>query len=220
MEPGGRAMTVVLVGDAGGNLSGNSSAIVQTGFRGEQRLARRIEQWAASKNGPILIAYSIRSDNVGDVDCVIATGRSVLMVDAKAFKSGYTYGVTKDGKLRRVSGLRKPRGRSFGRGGVIHAESQAKRFFAMLEREGVSGFSLLEPVVVLSTVLSDGARVCRDGNWEKAPFTLLSSDELNGHLDQLFPDSEIYGSTRLKQLGEVMRKHHLSGVAVPTSQRG
>lgn len=202
-------MPVVQIGKPGANLDTTKRYNVKlaAGIQGEKRLAEKVLDWAQKKeNAPILVAFSITSDGKGDIDCIVASGNRLVCIDAKNFSKGYTYGVTKDGKLRRTEGLGVPRGRSFAKtGGTINTRSQMERFKRILDENSLR-FKISKPLVVLSPCVKGGVAIYRDDNWKSAPFSLLQLDWLENRLDWIFKE-DLRPSPSLEKLAHVLKGH-------------
>ena len=188
-------MTIVVIGKPGGNLSEAKGGLMAAGAKGEERLAKKLKEWVIRRGEEetFLVAFSFSSDGRGDIDSCIATMKGkklcVMLLDAKNFKPGYTYGLTKEHKIRRTESTKTPKGRPFTKTGAeIHSEQQIARLKRELGKYGLKHVVFSKPAVVLCPAIPGSINVAKDENWKSSPFTLVSIDEVDELLDWTFRD--------------------------------
>ena len=154
--------------------------LVRSGMEGERSTSYSIRKWMEDKDDVVLIdsvhikgmgkEYIDEETGVaegGDTDHVLIIGNNVIIIDTKRWKSKRKYSISNKNTVLR-------QGRSFGGGNVSTREAKHLWRQYVGKKVGVSGIVVINQEKIF---------VVYDNNWKKAPFRLVTIENLYETLD-------------------------------------
>lgn len=159
---------------SGTGSSGFSRKVVEIGMRGERNTTLMLKHWAKDKDNVVVIdsvhlkpTGAKMSPDGKDTDHVIVMGNAIVLIDSKAWKRGYSYKISKKGRILRGN-------RNF-RGGAVHAK-QSLHLWRSFFPEVHNFFSYV-------CVQQKDVSVIFDNQWKRSPFKLIARQDLFSSLD-------------------------------------
>lgn len=157
--------------------SGFGHKVVDIGLRGERNTSLMLQEWIKDKPNAILVDSvhlqardKKNSEEVSDgkdTDHVLVVGNSVIIVDTKAWRKGYSYKIGKKGTILRGN-------RNF-RGGKVNTLASLyiwKDFFPNADR-----------IFSYVCVQQKDVKVIFNQEWKKSRFKLIARQDLYRSLD-------------------------------------
>lgn len=155
-------------------------SLVRSGMEGERSTSYRLQQWMKDKDDVVLVdsvhikgmgtEYVDEETGVaegGDTDHVLIMGETVVIIDSKRWKSQRKYSVSEKNTVLR-------QGRSFPSGNV--SIKQARHLW----RTYLENKAIVHCIVCIN---QERVFVSYDSNWRKAPFRLITLENLEETLD-------------------------------------
>lgn len=140
---------------------------VKAGIEGEKMTAGVLEDWIKSYPN-VLLFNSVRWPGVeGDSDHMLLVGRQIVIIDSKRWKSKRKYSVMPNGSIKR--------------GTVPFPEGNVKMLPAM--KSWAKIFQKGIRIHGIVCVAQDEVFVPYDENWKRAPFKLVTIEQLPSFLD-------------------------------------
>lgn len=173
-------------------IDGTEDGDVNAGVEGERMTARILAEWITTQPCAMIV-HSVRwPGSDADSDHVLVVGDRVIIIDSKRWKSKRKYSVTASGTIKR--------------GTVDFPEGKVKMIPALQawrqvlpQRAKVSG---------VVCVAQDEVFVPYDNHWYKAPYRLVTAENLTKHLDEFIAKSpnELVGHVHLGILATVVSR--------------
>jgi Nuclease-related domain len=155
-------------------IDGTEDGDVSAGIEGEKMTAKILAPWLKANPCAILV-HSVRwPGSNGDSDHMLIIGNKVILIDSKRWKSKRKYSVTPTGSIKR--------------GTVDFPEGKVKMIPALQAWRGVlPKYTKISGVVC---VAQDEVFVPYDANWYKAPYRLVTGENLTTYLDEFIQKSK------------------------------
>lgn len=176
---------------------------IQAGLQGEQLVGFGLDEWVAGRSNAAVVHSVRRPDSdTSDTDHVLVVGRAVILVDAKRWKPRRKYSVNGKGNV--------VRGKTAFPEGKLRTRKNEKAWRDVLPEGTV--------VRTVVCVAQDEVFVVYDDNWKKAPFTLVSLEQLPHILDRQTTvrggdgENEPANGTFTSQIGEPLSVETLAVV--------
>ena len=147
-------------------IAGSATGDVTAGSEGEKQTAKILEAFAA-KHADVRVFHSVRwPGSKGDTDHMVVIGNHVIIIDSKRWMSSRKYSVTAKGTILR--------------GTVPFPEGKVKMIPSLKAwREKLPTGVKLTGVISIS---QEKVFVPYDRNWYKAPFKLVTAENLEEYL--------------------------------------
>lgn len=162
-----------IYGVAGASLTwgidGSGGGEIDAGIEGERMTARILKDWIAKHPGAVLVHSIQRPTSVGDTDHILIVGSKVILIDSKRWKGKRKYSVTDKGAIKR--------------GTVDFPEGNINIIPALKDWRAALGD--VAKVSGIVTIAQDEVFVPYDKNWAKAPFKLVTGENLTTFLDDI-----------------------------------
>lgn len=155
-------------------IGGSVTNAVTAGGEGEKQVAKLLNAYA-EKHPNVYVFHSVQwPGSKGDTDHMLVCGKSMLIIDAKRWKSKRKYSVTPKGTVLR--------------GTVPFPEGKVKMMPAMAawRKELGKGTKVMGVVCIAQSEVF----VPYDKNWHSAPYRLVTAEKLEEYLDRMLAKSK------------------------------
>lgn len=149
-------------------IDGSEDGDVSAGVEGEKMTAKLLLPWLPSQPSAMLV-HSVRwPGSNGDSDHMLIIGNNVILIDSKRWKSKRKYSVSPNGSIKR--------------GTVDFPEGKVKMIPALQAwRNILPKGTKISGIICIA---QDEVFVPYDANWYKAPYRLVTGEQLTTFLDE------------------------------------
>lgn len=177
MLEGGRRRFGAAAASLTWGIDGADPGILRAGIDGELMTAGVLERWVKLRDDAVVVHSVGWPGSISDTDHLLIVGSRVYLVDSKRWKEKRTYSFAQDFQIKR--------GTVKFDGGDVHMSAAISSWKKVLPAE--------VKVYGIVVIAQDEVSVKKDNLWWKAPFRLVTAEDLESFLDDdvdKMPDRE------------------------------